>query len=118
MTTVRIMKLLIEKYCLASFVLMMLAMPFSVMALDLHDAKSMGLIGEKADGYLGIVKSAPDVPQLVQKINNARKQHYKEIAARNKISLDAVEKLAGKKAIEKTANGQFVQLPSGKWLKK
>jgi len=55
---------------------------------------------------------------LVKKINDARKQHYKDIAARNKISLDAVEKLAGKKAIEKTSSGQFVQLPSGKWLKK
>lgn len=118
MTMVRIMKRLIEKYCLASLVLILMAMPFSAMALGLQDAKSMGLVGEKADGYLGIVKNAADVPQLVQKINDARKQHYKDIAARNKISLDAVEKLAGKKAIEKTTSGQFVQLPSGKWVKK
>jgi uncharacterized protein YdbL (DUF1318 family) len=112
------MKLFIEKCRLTGLALILLAIPLSAMAMDLQEAKSMGLVGEKADGYLGIVKAAPEVPQLVQKINGARKQHYQDIAARNKISLDTVEKLAGKKAIDKTASGQFVQMPSGEWLKK
>jgi uncharacterized protein YdbL (DUF1318 family) len=33
-------------------------------------------------------------------------------------SVDAVEALAGKKAIERTPPGQYVRLPSGQWVKK
>jgi uncharacterized protein YdbL (DUF1318 family) len=89
-------------------------------AIDLQAAKSQGLVGEQPNGYLGSVKGKPgnDVAALIREINAARKQEYQRIAKQNNTQLDVVEKLAGKKAIEKTPAGQFVRLPSGKWVKK
>jgi len=89
-------------------------------AIDLQAAKLQGLVGEQPNGYLGSVKGkpSPDVVALVNEINSARKQEYQSIAQRNNTQLDVIEKLAGKKAIEKTPSGQFIRLPSGEWIKK
>ena len=89
-------------------------------AISLHEAKAQGYIGEQANGYLGLVKSgAPaDVKALMNDINAKRRQEYQSIAARNKTELNVIEALAGKKAIERTPPGQYVRLPSGKWVKK
>jgi uncharacterized protein YdbL (DUF1318 family) len=92
----------------------------AVWAASLEQAKSQGLVGEQADGYLGVVAAnAPtDVKALVADVNQKRKQKYEAIAQRNKTSLDAVEALAGKKAIDRTPAGQYVRPPSGQWVKK
>lgn len=89
-------------------------------AVSLEEAKSQGLVGERLDGYLGLVAANPPaaVRDLVAEINRKRRQEYHEIAKRNQTSLDAVQVLAGKKAIEKTAPGRYVQLPSGEWTRK
>jgi len=57
------------------------------------------------------------VQQLVNTINAKRRQHYTEIAKRNNTSLQAVEHLAGKKAIEKTPAGQYIKI-NGSWTRK
>jgi uncharacterized protein YdbL (DUF1318 family) len=87
-------------------------------ALDLGQAKSQGLVGETASGYLGVVSGGGDVQQLVNSVNAQRRAEYQSIAQRNGTSLQAVEALAGKKAIERTPPGQYVQLPSGQWVRK
>ncbi len=90
-------------------------------ALELDDAKNQGLVGEQLNGYLGVVVSpAPaDVRALVRDINAKRRQAYQRIASDNGIALDQVAALAGKKAIEKTPRGQYVQDPaSGHWLRR
>lgn len=85
-------------------------------SLDLDAAKAGGLVGEQANGYLAAVGTAtPAVTALVNDINAKRKAAYADIAQRNGTALDAVEQLAGKKAIEKTLPGQYVKLPSGEW---
>ncbi len=90
----------------------------TVFALDLQTAKAQGLVGETPAGYLAAVQSGNgEVVQLVRSINAQRKQYYQEIAQRNNTPLQAVEQLAGKKAIEKTPAGQFIQV-NGAWLKK
>ncbi len=87
-------------------------------ALDLQTAKSQGLVGETMNGYLGPVNPTnSEATELVQTINSKRKAKYKEIAQHRKTSLQAVEHLAGKKAIEKTPKGQYV-LIKGQWKKK
>ena len=88
------------------------------MALDLGTAKAQGYVGEQANGYLGIVNDAPGVKALVADINSRRKTEYIQIARRNNTSLDVVEALAGKKAIEKTPANQYVRDPSGNWIRK
>ncbi len=87
-------------------------------AIGLEQAKAQGLVGEQANGYLGVVTSgaASEVTALVADINAKRKQRYQDIANRNNTNLQVVEALAGKTAIEKTAPGQYIKAPSGGWL--
>jgi len=87
------------------------------LALELHDAKSQGLVGETVNGYIGAVKSSPEVNALVQDINAKRKAEYERIAKQNGIAISDVEALAGKKAIDKTPPGQYVNV-TGSWMKK
>lgn len=89
-------------------------------SVTLDQAKSQGMVGEQANGYLGVVvPNAPaDVKELVASINQKRKSEYQAIAQRNNTSLDAVEALAGKKAIDLTPPGRYVRPPSGNWVKK
>ncbi len=98
--------------------LVLVAVPASALSLD--SAKSQGLVGEMTSGYLGAVaSSAPaEVAALVSDINAKRRAKYAEIAAKNGTSLSAVEALAGKKAIEETAAGNYIQASSGAWQRK
>lgn len=100
--------------------LVFLLVPAIVWALELGDAKQRGLVGERANGYIAAVSGNPDpaVSSLVNKINQARKEEYQRIAQKNGSPLSVVEKIAAKKAIEKTPAGQFVQRENGTWVKK
>lgn len=95
-------------------------MPVPSWGLTLEEAKTQGIVGEQPNGYLGVVRpgASADVQALVQDINRKRRQTYEDIARRNTTSLEAVEILAGKTAIDNTRPGNFVQLPSGQWVKK
>ena len=98
---------------------LLMAGAVSVFAMDLDQAKQQGLVGEQMNGYLGIVSGASaEVKALVSDINDKRKQNYQSIAKKNSLDLGTVEKLAGQKAIERTAPGNFVQSSSGSWVKK
>lgn len=84
-------------------------------AIDLQTAKSQGLVGESLSGYLEAVKTpTADTTALINSVNDQRKQKYQEIANRNNTSLQAVEQLAGKKAIEKSTPGSYINL-NGSW---
>ena len=89
-------------------------------ALTLQEAKSKGLLGERPNGYLGVVNPpAPaGVKALMNEINQKRKSKYQDIAQRNGTSLRAVETLAGQTSLKKTKPGHYIQLPSGEWRKK
>lgn len=92
--------------------------PMPVFALSLDEAKANGLVGEKANGYLGVVVPGnADAQALSNDINQKRRQAYQDIARREKTNLHTVETLAGEKAIEKTKPGNFVEGPGG-WVKK
>ncbi|MGH7291286.1 MAG: YdbL family protein, partial [Myxococcota bacterium] len=86
------------------------ALPAAGSGLDLDSAKSQGLIGEKADGYVGIVgaESTAPVAALVKNVNAKRAAAYAEIAKKNGTSVDAVAALAGEKLIEKAGRGAWV----------
>jgi uncharacterized protein YdbL (DUF1318 family) len=100
----------------ALFVALAVAMP--ALAMDLDEARSKGLLGEQADGYVGIVgQSTPELQQLAADINAKRKAHYEEIAANNKTSPEAVAALAGKKLVEGRPAGEYVKTNGG-WTKK
>ena len=87
-------------------------------ALSLDEAKSKGLVGEKANGYLGVVRpGSQEAQSLTNEVNQKRREAYQDIAARNKTQLETVETLAGEKAIQNTKPGHFVEGPGG-WTKK
>lgn len=96
-----------------------------VFAIGLDEAKQKGLVGEKDNGYLGLVivqkntrKNIQNETQiLVDNINVKRKAVYVELAAKNGITLQQVEKLATEKAYEKTSPGHYLWM-NGQWAKK
>lgn len=84
---------------------------------SLGDAKASGQLGEQPNGYLGVVKAGGQADEIARLINQARRAEYQKVAQDNGISLNDVEAIAGKKAIERTPKGQFIQL-NGQWLQK
>ncbi|MGQ0665683.1 MAG: YdbL family protein [Nitrospiraceae bacterium] len=87
-------------------------------ALTLEDAKAKGLVGERANGYLGLVAAGSGEAQaLMNEVNQKRRQAYEEIARRNGTNISAVETLAGEKAVQNTKHGNYVEGPGG-WVKK
>jgi uncharacterized protein YdbL (DUF1318 family) len=87
-------------------------------ALDLADAKARGLVGEQADGYLGVVSGGGEAGALAQQVNAKRRAEYAEIARKNGTTPEAVAALAGKKLVERTPGGQYVRGSDGVWVKK
>lgn len=98
------------------FVMLLLAaLPALASANALDDAKAAGYLGERWDGYLGLVRTdAPaSIRALMDRINAQRREQYQRIAARNGVDVADVEKLAGAKAIERAAPGTMVDTGNG-----
>ena len=57
---------------------------------DLSELKAEGLVGERADGYLGIVPAqvSAEVKAVVADVNRKRRTRYEQIAAENGIEFD------------------------------
>ena len=89
-------------------------------ASALTQPKAEGLIGEQANGYLGLVKQdvPADIKKLVNEVNAKRKAGYQKISSKQGASLSDVEKVGGNKAFEKTLNGNYVRDANGVWRKK
>ncbi len=105
-------------------VLLALGLSLPVRALDLNQAsaalgqaKASGQIGEKPNGYLGVIAPGGQAAEIARLINEARRVEYQQVAKKNAIPLGDVEALAGKKTIDKTPAGQFIQ-SGGQWVKK
>ncbi len=86
----------------------------------LGDAKAQGLLGERPDGYLGLVKAnAPgSVQSLMRNINRKRRDHYAGIAKKNGTPRSAVEAIVGAKLVGKAAPGTYVMDANGRWMRK
>lgn len=108
------------RYVVSSLIvaLVLWAAPVTAQSMSLDEAESRGLVGEQLNGYLGVVQSAPGVQALVDDINLKRRQLYRDVARKNAIPLAAVEELAGRKAIETSKPGEFVQNSNGQWVRR
>jgi uncharacterized protein YdbL (DUF1318 family) len=79
-------------------------------------ARSAGQIGEKPDGYLGVVGSAsPAVQKLVDSINIQRRSAYTKAAAAQGASVEDFAFTSGCNLIAKTSPGEKYQAPNGSW---
>lgn len=107
------------KHFLAAF-LCVFCFSAPAFAVSLDEGKAQGLVGEKGDGYIAAVTPNPsrDVIDLVQSVNQERRDKYSSIASRHGQPLAAVEKRAAEKLKERTLPGHFYQTPSGAWAKK
>jgi len=94
----------------------MLILPVSF-ALTLQEAKNEGIVGERIDGYVGLVadSAAAEVVAMVRDVNNQRRALYQQIARENNLNVDQVAALAYEKAVEATPSGQYVQDATGAW---
>lgn len=83
-------------------------------------AITQGVIGERVDGYLGVV--AGDVePALMRKmndINNQRRALYAKLAAETNTTTAQVARLTGEKQIANAASGSYVMAENGQWTRK
>jgi uncharacterized protein YdbL (DUF1318 family) len=103
-----------------------LALLISMMAVSvavaspLAQPKADGLIGEQANGYIGLVKQnvPADIKKLVNDVNAKRRAGYQKIAKKQGTSLAEVERVGGNTAIEKTLRGNYIRDASGSWRKK
>lgn len=93
-------------------------MPTLAQSTTLQQAQAQGFVGERTDGYIGIVKNAPGIARLVDDTNLKRRQLYRDIARKNGIPLDAVENLAAEKAVQRAESGEFIHDANGNWVRK
>lgn len=79
-------------------------------------ARTNGQIGEKTDGYLGVIGTqSGSIEALTSKINILRKQVYTKTAVSQGISIEKAAFLGGCKNIERTSVGEKYQAPDGTW---
>ena len=79
--------------------------------------RASGQVGEQADGYLGLVGSAPAaIRAQVDSVNIKRRAYYTDLAAKRGAK---IEEVAATTACElfrtKVAQGQYYRLPDGVW---
>lgn len=85
-------------------------------------AKAMGVIGEKYDGYIGVVDQSrvtPDLQRRIDQINNGRLAQYKEIADKTGVALSDVGIGMGEKLFARAESGEKLKPgPSDPWSTK
>ena len=91
---------------------------FPALALELHDARAQGLVGERADGYVEGLATAGGVSQLVTDVNSKRKAEYAKIAAQKGQPVDVVAKLAAQQIIGGLEAGASYKDADGNWKKR
>ena len=79
-------------------------------------ARAAGQVGEKMDGYLGIVGAeTAELRRVVNDINIKRRAVYAERAQANNATLEEYALTAGCQAILATTPGEKYQAPDGTW---
>jgi len=79
-------------------------------------ARASGAVGEKMDGYLGIVGTpTEELQRLVNDINIKRRTVYAEKAKENNATLEEYALTSGCLAISRTVPGEKYQAPDGTW---
>jgi len=103
--------------------LAMIIMFFAVQnawAIDIHDAKAQGLVGESKSGYLAAVKSSAnaEVNSLITDVNMKRKAQFESTAQKTSTTVAQVANRFYELAVQKTEAGHYYQNAAGKWVKK
>ena len=80
------------------------------------EARAAGTVGERMDGYLGIVgPETPELRRVVNDINIKRRAVYSQRARATNATLEEYALTAGCQAILATVPGEKYQAPGGGW---
>ena len=94
--------------------------PASAADPQIESAKDEGVVGERIDGYLGIVSGGADpaLTRRVQDINNKRRAAYDELAKQTNTTPEQVARVTGEKLIAQAPAGEHIMDASGSWKQK
>ena len=89
-------------------------------AASLDNAKAIGLVGERPDGYVAAVQPnpPPDIAALVQQVNNKRRAAYADIAAKEGVPIEQVGALTAEKIRTQAPSGHYFLNSDGTWTQK
>jgi uncharacterized protein len=97
-----------------------IVVPGLAFAQGLDEARQLGYLGERPDGYLA--QRDPSAPswatELLAEINRGRELKYTELALKNGTTLNAVQVVAGEKIIQSLAPGTYYMDAAGNWVQK
>ena len=84
------------------------------------ELRASGLVGEQADGYLGLVGSAgADIRAQVDAINIQRRAAYTQLASRRGVTIEeAAAATACQIFAGRVGPGQYYRLPDGVWRRR
>ena len=87
---------------------------------QIEAAKDQGVVGERIDGYLGIVSGGADpaLVRLVQDTNNKRRAAYDSLASQTGTTPQEVARVTGEKLTAAAGPGEYIMDDSGSWKKK
>lgn len=78
-------------------------------------ARAAGQVGEKPDGYLGVVSGGAAIAALVDDINIKRKAAYTREASVSGATVEQFAFTTGCRLIANTKGGEKYQAPDGSW---
>ena len=83
-------------------------------------AKTAGVVGEQADGYLGFVSGTGDdaLQSAVREINAGRAAVYRDIAGKTGVTPEAAGQAAARQLFDRLPAGAWYKPAGGNWSKK
>ena len=115
----RILNRSFAKAALGGLMLAALALPAPAMAQRdpaYEAARQSGQVGEKMDGYLGVIGSQSSAIQnMVADLNRQRRENYTQRAQAQSVTLQEYALTHGCILISRTAPGEKYQAPDGSW---
>jgi hypothetical protein len=111
-------KQLLAAVCLA--LAMIVGAATGAWSASLDNAKAIGLIGERPDGYVAAVQPnpPPDIAALVQQVNSKRRAAYADIAAKEGVPIEQVGALTAEKIRAQAPSGDYFLNSNGTWTQK
>ncbi len=89
-------------------------------AIDIHDAKAQGLIGEANTGLIAAVQTpaSAEVRALIADVNGKRRAKFESAAQKTGTTVSQVANRFYELAVQKTEPGHYFQDAGGRWQKK
>ena len=84
-------------------------------------AKAACVIGEQADGYLGVVDPAKATAELrreLREVNQQRKAAYEQLAAQNGVTTEVAAQVTAERLLNGAPSGQCIRDQNGQWIRK